>query len=433
MLSSMQRGLISTICDLMQQTTMHRAAHSRTAQQTRPQSQSQPQSQPKKEILPEDSCLVHLPIEFKLHRLEHGPDTLVSLKRKEASLYLRQLMALRRLEAAAAQLYKDQLVRGFCHLYTGQEACAVGVCAALRPQDNLIAGYRIHGWAYLHGRLSAQAVLAELTGRASGCARGKGGSMHMYARHFYGGNGIVGAQIPLGAGIALASKYQQLDAVCVALYGDGAANQGQLFESFNMAQLWKLPVVFVCENNNYGMGTSSWRASSNTNNYTRGDYLPGIWADGQDVLAVRSAIEFAIGYALQRGPLIVELCTYRYAGHSMSDCDSVYRSRDEVQEVRRRHDAVERFQRLCVDQQLLSAEQLQEIALEVRREMELAVKATKSDQELPLTHLWSDVYADNAMQGKIRGVLGQQLEHLRTTPGREKPTNCVPPKASLNT
>ncbi|KAH8377017.1 hypothetical protein KR093_002753, partial [Drosophila rubida] len=360
----------------------------------------------------EESCLVHLPTEFKLHRLEYGPDTLVSLRRSEAALYYRQLMALRRLEATAAQLYEEQLVRGFCHLYTGQEACAVGVHAALRLQDNLIAGHRIHGWAYLCG-LTALAVLAELLGRANGCSCGKGGSMHMYGRHFYGGHGIVAAQVPLGAGIALASKYQQRNAVCVAVYGDGGANQGQLFETFNMAHLWKLPVVFVCENNRYGMGTSSWRVSSNTKQYTRGDYLPGIWVDGQDVLSVRSAIEFAIGYALQRGPLVVELCTYRYADHSMSDCDSVYRSSKEVQEVWRRHDAIECFKQLCLDQQLLSVPQLEEIASEVHREMEVAAACAKSDAELPLAHLWSDVYADDSLQGSIRGVLGQQLRHLR--------------------
>ncbi|KAH8271901.1 hypothetical protein KR044_009909, partial [Drosophila immigrans] len=419
----MQRAAVSAICSL---TSKRRAVHSKDVQLTRPlplpQSQSQsPQlsSQPKeKKKVGDKSCLVQLPIDFKLHRLDYGPDKLVSLKQTEASLYYRQLLALRHLEAAADKLYQEQLVRGFCHLYTGQEACAVGVCAALRPQDNLIAGHRIHGWAYLRG-ISALGVLGELTGRASGCARGKGGSMHMYAERFYGGHGIVGAQISLGAGVALASKYLKQDAVCVAMYGDGGANQGQAFEAFNMAELWKLPVVFVCENNNYAMATSSWRASSNTNNYTRGDCLPGIWVDGQDVLAVRSALEFAIGYALQRGPLVVELCTYRYAGHSMSDCDSIYRSREEVQEVRLRHDAINRFQQLCLEQKLLDVEQFQAIALEVRRDIEQAVKAAKSDAELPLTHLWSDVYADTELRGRIRGVIGQQLQHQRTTPARK--------------
>ncbi|KAM8716732.1 hypothetical protein ACLKA7_003582 [Drosophila subpalustris] len=387
----MQRAAITAISDLPK--LMQRRRQLTNAQLPRPQTSSLVVDvDPVPKV--EESCLVHLPVDFQLHRLEFGPDKLVSLKQKEASLYYRQLVAIRKLEAAASKLYKENFVRGFCHLYTGQEACAVGLRGAMRPQDNLIAGYRIHGWAYLMG-VSAVGVLAELTGRSSGCARGKGGSMHMYAPHFYGGNGIVGAQVALGAGIALASKYQKDDAVCLALYGDGAANQGQIFESFNMAQLWKLPVVFVCENNNYGMGTSTWRASSNTKNYTRGDYLPGIWVDGQDVLAVRSATEFAIGYAQQRGPLILELCTYRYAGHSMSDPGTNYRSREEVQEVRRRQDAIQRFRKLCLDQKLLAHKDLLAIELDVRREMELAVKAAKVDAELPLSHLWSDVYAES--------------------------------------
>ncbi|XP_034472224.1 probable pyruvate dehydrogenase E1 component subunit alpha, mitochondrial [Drosophila innubila] len=199
-----------------------------------------------------------------------------------------------------------------------------------------------------------------------------------------------------------------------------AALQGEIFESFNMAQLWKLPVVFVCENNNYGMGTSTWRSSSNTKNYTRGDYLPGIWVDGQDVLAVRSATEFAIGYAQQCGPLVLELCTYRYAGHSMSDPGTNYRSREEVQEVRRRQDAIQRFRKLCLEQKLLPEKELLAIELDVRREMVLAVKAAKGDAELPLSHLWSDVYAEKEILGKLRGVLGQDLSHVRTTKGRRQ-------------
>ncbi|ALC40186.1 l-1-G0334 [Drosophila busckii] len=357
----------------------------------------------------EDLRVLHLAAPFKLHRLEHGPDTLVVLKLEQAKRYYRQLLALRRLEAAAAQLYKERQVRGFCHLYTGQEACAVGLCAALREQDNLIGGYRIHGYAYLMG-VSAVGVLAELTGKCSGCARGKGGSMHMYAPHFYGGNGIVGAQVPLGAGIALASKYRNEDAVCFALYGDGAANQGQIFECFNMAQLWQLPLVFVCENNHYGMGTSIWRSTSNTSNYKRGDELPGIWVDGQDVLAVRSAAQFAIDHARRHGPLVLELCTYRYAGHSMSDPGTNYRKREEVQRVRRSQDAVERFGTLCQQQALLSKSEMLAIEQEVRDEVQQATKVAIGDAELPLYHLWSDVYASSLLN-KIRGISEHNLRH----------------------
>lgn len=173
------------------------------------------------------------------------------INRDEAVEYYKQMQTIRRLETSAGNLYKEKIVRGFCHLYSGQEACAVGMKAAMRPQDNIISAYRVHGWTYLMG-VSPKGVLAELTGRQSGCARGKGGSMHMYAPNFYGGNGIVGAQVPLGAGVALACQYKGNNGVCLALYGDGASNQGQVFEAYNMAHLWKLPCIFVCENNGYG-------------------------------------------------------------------------------------------------------------------------------------------------------------------------------------
>jgi len=180
----------------------------------------------------------------------------------------------------------------------------------MNPADSIISAYRVHGWTYLMG-VTPAGVLCELTGKQSGCARGKGGSMHMYAPNFYGGNGIVGAQVPLGTGVAFASKYKGDGGACLALYGDGAANQGQVFEAYNMAFLWKLPTLFVCENNGYGMGTSSNRAASNTDYYTRGDALPGLWIDGMDVLAVRNGFRFAIDYAVKNGPMVIEVFTYR--------------------------------------------------------------------------------------------------------------------------
>lgn len=186
--------------------------------------------------------------DYKLHGLDSGPPTTAVVTKEEALKYYEDMFYIRRLETAAGALYKDKVVRGFCHLYSGQEACAVGMTAAMRPDDSVITAYRCHGWTFLMG-VSVEGVLSELTGRGTGCSRGKGGSMHMYSKNFYGGNGIVGAQVPLGVGIALAAKYNNKKAVCFSLYGDGAANQGQVFEVYNMAKLWNLPVIFVCENN----------------------------------------------------------------------------------------------------------------------------------------------------------------------------------------
>lgn len=247
-----------------------------------------------------------------MHNLETGPSTHVTLTRDEALTYYEEMFTVRRLETAASSLYKDKIVRGFCHLYSGQEACAVGMKAAMRADDSVITAYRCHGWTYLLGVPILQ-VLSELTGRQTGCSRGKGGSMHMYGKNFYGGNGIVGAQVPLGVGIALAAKYLNKKAVCISLYGDGAANQGQVFEVYNMAKLWNIPCIFVCENNGYGMGTSAERASANVDYYKRGDYVPGIWVDGMDVLAVREATRFAIDHCDSgKGPILLETATYRY-------------------------------------------------------------------------------------------------------------------------
>uniref|UniRef100_A0A3P8U7E1 Pyruvate dehydrogenase E1 component subunit alpha, testis-specific form, mitochondrial n=1 Tax=Amphiprion percula TaxID=161767 RepID=A0A3P8U7E1_AMPPE len=252
-------------------------------------------------------------------KLDEGPATQVVLTRDEGLQYYRTMQTMRRMELKADQLYKQKIIRGFCHLYDGQEACAVGIEAAINLSDHLITAYRAHGYTYTRGG-TVKKIMAELTGRRGGIAKGKGGSMHMYCEHFYGGNGIVGAQVPLGAGVALACKYQGNSELCVCLYGDGAANQGQIFETYNMAALWKLPVIFICENNGYGMGTSVERAAASTDYFKRGEFIPGVRVDGMDVLCVREASRFAADYCRSgKGPILMELQTYRYHGHSMSD------------------------------------------------------------------------------------------------------------------
>ncbi|XP_045453686.1 probable pyruvate dehydrogenase E1 component subunit alpha, mitochondrial isoform X2 [Melitaea cinxia] len=304
---------------------------------------------------------------FKLHKLDKGPAQSATLTAEDALKMYEKLAALRRIETASGNLYKEKIIRGFCHLYSGQEAVAVGMRAAMRDVDTVITAYRCHGWTHLMG-VSLVGVLAELTGRRSGCSRGKGGSMHLYGKNFFGGNGIVGAQVPLGAGLAFAHKYRGDGGVSFALYGDGAANQGQLFEAYNMAKLWDLPCVFVCENNGYGMGTSVDRSSASSEYYTRGDYIPGIWVDGMDVIATREATRFAIDYCSSgKGPLVMEMETYRYSGHSMSDPGTSYRTRDEVQEVRQTRDPITSFKEKIIASELVTPDQLKVCLMSSRR------------------------------------------------------------------
>ncbi|CAD6226834.1 GSCOCG00005936001-RA-CDS [Cotesia congregata] len=353
---------------------------------------------------------------FRLHKLDSGPSTKVTVTREEALEIYKKLHTIRRIETAAGNLYKEKIVRGFCHLYSGQEACAVGMTAALRPQDSVITAYRAHGWTYLMG-IPPVGVLAELTGRQSGNARGKGGSMHMYAKNFYGGNGIVGAQVPLGAGIAFAHKYKGDGGVCLALYGDGAANQGQIFEVYNMSKLWDVPCIFICENNQYGMGTSAERAAANTEYYTRGDYIPGIWVDGMDVLAVREAMRFAIKHCTSgKGPLVMETMTYRYSGHSMSDPGTSYRTREEIQEVRQTRDPITGFKERILNANLVTADDLKKLESEIKKEVDEAVKIAKADKEIDDHELSADIYA-NCLESEIRDVTPfTSLKHSRIGP-----------------
>nr|AEE61815.1 unknown [Dendroctonus ponderosae] len=353
---------------------------------------------------------------FKLHKLAEGPSTHVTLTRAEALDMYTQMHTIRRMETSAGNLYKDKIIRGFCHLYAGQEAVAVGFKHALRPQDSVITAYRAHGWTYVMGVPPIE-VLSELTGRRTGCARGKGGSMHMYTKNFYGGNGIVGAQVPLGVGVALAAQYKGTDGVCVALYGDGAANQGQVFEVYNMAKLWNIPCIFVCENNGYGMGTSAVRAAASTEYYTRGDFVPGIWVDGMDVLAVRQAARLAVNYcAAGNGPIVIEAQTYRYSGHSMSDPGTSYRTREEVQEVRQTRDPITSFKEKIITSNLVTAEEIKEIDAKIRTEIDEATKKAKAEKEIGLDEIASDIYANN-VEGEIRGLsVFQPLKHVRVGP-----------------
>ncbi|RKP13372.1 Dehydrogenase, E1 component, partial [Piptocephalis cylindrospora] len=258
---------------------------------------------------------------------------------KLINLY-RQMTLIRRLEMAADALYKAKMIRGFCHLCTGQEAVPVGMEDAITSDDALITAYRCHGFTYLRGATPTQ-VLAELLGRRAGISQGKGGSMHMFAKNFYGGNGIVGAQVPVGAGVAFTQHYLDQPNFTLALYGDGAANQGQVFEAYNMAKLWDLPIAFVCENNRYGMGTSANRSSASQEYYKRAGYIPGLLVNGMDVLAVRSAVAFAREWTTsKKGPILLEMETYRYGGHSMSDPGTTYRTREEIQHMRSTRDAI---------------------------------------------------------------------------------------------
>jgi len=321
-----------------------------------------------------------------------------------------QLMyRMRRMEIAADMMYKAKLIRGFCHLYDGQEAVLTGMEAALTKQDSIVTSYRDHCQHISRGGTVAE-VMAELFGRATGATKGLGGSMHMYNRkaNFYGGNGIVGAQIPLGAGIAFAHKYRKEPNVCITMYGDGAANQGQKYEALNMAALWNIPCIFVCENNHYGMGTAEWRAAKSPSFYTRGDFVPGLKADGMDALAVKQVTAYAKQYAIENGPIILEMDTYRYHGHSMSDPGSTYRTRDEINTMRQERDPIERIKKLVLTHGG-DANELKRMEKEVKREVDEAVEAAKSAPIPPAHWLWNNVYGKND-NVELRTPLGELVK-----------------------
>jgi pyruvate dehydrogenase E1 component alpha subunit len=310
--------------------------------------------------------------------------------------FYHDMLLIRRFEEKAGQLYGMGLIGGFCHLYIGQEAVVVGMQAALKEGDQVITAYRDHGHMLATG-MDPKGVMAELTGRFTGYSHGKGGSMHMFSveQHFYGGHGIVGAQVPIGTGLAFSNKYKKNNAVCVTYFGDGAANQGQVYESFNMAELWKLPVVYVIENNQYAMGTSVERSSAETHFYKRGASfnIPGEQVDGMDVEAVHAAGKKAVQYCREgKGPIILEMKTYRYRGHSMSD-PAKYRTREEVQEVREKRDPIEHYGQRVVERGTMKEDDLKALDKTVRAVINTAAEFAQESPEPAQEELYTDVLA----------------------------------------
>jgi pyruvate dehydrogenase E1 component alpha subunit len=311
--------------------------------------------------------------------------------------WYREMLLIRRFEEKAGQLYGMGLIAGFCHLYIGQEAVVVGMQAAAEPTDSVITSYRDHGHMLACG-MDAKGVMAELTGRAGGYSRGKGGSMHMFSRdkRFYGGHGIVGAQVPLGTGLAFAHQYNDDGGVAHIYCGDGAVNQGQVYESFNMAALWKLPAVYVIENNKYAMGTSAERHAAGTELFKRGAAygIPGEAVDGMDVIAVRAAALKALDHARSgEGPYILEMKTYRYRGHSMSD-PAKYRTKEEVTRMREQHDPIDQLREKLLKDTVIDEAGLKDIDRQVKAVVSEAADFAQTSPEPDPSELWTDVLVE---------------------------------------
>ncbi|KAH1381678.1 hypothetical protein KXV81_004921 [Aspergillus fumigatus] len=345
--------------------------------------------------IPEDS--------FKTYHFDHPPYTVGTTKKQLKSMY-QDMLTIRRLEIAADALYKQKKIRGFCHLSTGQEAVAVGIEYGISKEDKLITAYRSHGFTFMRGG-SIMSIVGELLGRQDGISHGKGGSMHMFCAGFFGGNGIVGAHVPVGAGIAFAQQYNDRDNITVDAYGDGAANQGQVHEAFNMAKLWNLPVLFGCENNKYGMGTSAERASAMTGYYKRGLYIPGLRVNGMDVLAVMAAVKHGREFIRAgNGPLVYEYVTYRYVGHSMSDPGVGYRTRGELK-AERASDPVSNFRAQLIDWGIITEDEAKTIDKNVRKKVnhEVAEAEKMPEPEPRLDVLFQDIYVRGSEPDQYRG------------------------------
>jgi pyruvate dehydrogenase E1 component alpha subunit len=308
--------------------------------------------------------------------------------------FYREMLLVRRFEEKAGQMYGMGLVGGFCHLYIGQEAVVVGVEDAISSDDPVITSYRCHAHAIARG-VDPKAVFAELTGRGAGISKGKGGSMHMFSpeKGFWGGHGIVGAQVPLGTGIAFALKYRESDRVCMTYFGDGASNQGQVYEAYNMAALWDLPVVYIIENNQYAMGTAVKRSTAEVELFKHADgfNIPGIQCDGMDVIAVRDAAREAVSYVRAgNGPMLIEMKTYRYRGHSMSD-PAKYRTKEEVQEVRKTQDPIDQLKARIVDDGHAGEDALKEIDREIKATVSEAAEFAQAAPEPDASKLYTDI------------------------------------------
>ncbi len=307
------------------------------------------------------------------------------------------MLAIRRFEERAAQLYGQGLIGGFCHLYIGQEAVVTGIQMAQQPQDTVITSYRDHGHMIACG-MDAKGVMAELTGRSGGYSKGKGGSMHMFSRekNFFGGHGIVGAQIPIGTGMGFAHKYKGDNGVCIAYMGDGAINQGQVYEAFNMASLWKLPVVFVVEDNQYAMGTSTHRGSANNDFSKRGEPydIKARMVDGMNILEVFDAAEWALDHARYKGPTLLHVKTYRYRGHSMSD-PAKYRTKEEVETYKQDRDPIDFVKNILIEHAFLNDDQLKDIELRIKNTMLEAVEFAKTSPEPDEQELYTDILIED--------------------------------------
>ena len=338
--------------------------------------------------------------QFALHSLQdaHEKQRRYDASAEQMLSFYEQMLLIRRFEERAGQLYGLGLIGGFCHLYIGQEAVAVGLQSALTEGlDSVITGYRDHGHMLAYG-IDPKVIMAELTGRQAGISKGKGGSMHMFSTEhgFYGGHGIVGAQVSLGGGLALAHQYRDDGGLCLAYFGDGAANQGQVYETMNMASLWKLPIVFAVENNQYAMGTSTARSSAETEFYRRGTAfrIPGMDVNGMDVLEVRQSAEIAFKHVREgNGPVLMELNTYRYRGHSMSD-PAKYRTREEVQDIREHKDPIEGLKKLLMENGK-SEDELKSIDKRIRAVVSEAADFAENSPEPDAAELYTDVLVGN--------------------------------------